>query len=209
MKIEYIPQVVPVTQTTAIRDALDGQDHEFKYNLNRTGASRLPFLLREFAEDLEELLAEGVGPAQRKSIARRADILARGAEEHIGAILERLQYKEEIARLPEWNIENAKKEAVAGIANVEIGDCIDPHGHFVYILWGEDEPIYIGMSSNILSRIGRHMDSSDKRAATKRIQLIRCIDRAKAADTEWSLIGKYCPRLNIAGTRGGSRPVHG
>ena len=99
------------------------------------------------------------------------------------------------------SIEEAKCEAAAEIVSSAIDDSFDPTGCFVYILWGDDPdtPVYVGKSTNILSRIGNHMGNRGKRDLTGRIQLLRCRDTAAMDETESRLIRHYRPKLNIAG----------
>jgi predicted GIY-YIG superfamily endonuclease len=83
-----------------------------------------------------------------------------------------------------------------------IGDSFDPHGYYVYLLWGENEdrPVYIGQSRNVLGRLGTHMQNPEKRCLVKSVQLIRCSGEATMKRTEAALIREYKPSMNIAGT---------
>jgi predicted GIY-YIG superfamily endonuclease len=74
-----------------------------------------------------------------------------------------------------------------------------PQGYFVYILWGEDgNAVYVGQSTNVLSRIGYHMSKDkSKLTATEHVELIRCDDRDDMNTAEISLIRKLKPALNI------------
>lgn len=84
-----------------------------------------------------------------------------------------------------------------------IGDSFDPHGYYVYLLWGDDEstPIYIGQSRNVLSRLGSHMQNSEKRYSVRSVQLIKCSGQATMNRTESALIREYKPPMNIVGTK--------
>ena len=80
-------------------------------------------------------------------------------------------------------------------------DAFDPHGFFVYFLWGDDpdDPIYIGKSSNVFGRIGDHVYSMGH--LIERVTLVRCPGEREMGDTETRLIALYKPRLNCAGVR--------
>lgn len=82
-----------------------------------------------------------------------------------------------------------------------IGDAFDPHGFYVYLLWGDDPdtPLYIGLSRNVLSRLGAHMGNPDRRDRIKSVQLIRCSGEATMKRTEAALIREYGPPLNTIG----------
>lgn len=78
---------------------------------------------------------------------------------------------------------------------------LDPSGFCVYMLWGDDQsrPLYVGLSTNILGRLGSHMNCRDKRAQTRKVQIIRCGDEATMRQLEHDLIAKYQPPLNVVG----------
>lgn len=84
-----------------------------------------------------------------------------------------------------------------------IGDAFDQHGFYVYILWGadEDNPLYIGQSRNVLSRLGQHMADKEKRYLVRSVQLIKCSGRATMCRTEPALIREYSPPLNTVGVQ--------
>jgi hypothetical protein len=88
-------------------------------------------------------------------------------------------------------------ESIAPLKEIEF---FDPTGFFVYLLWGEDPetPLYVGKSTNILGRLGFHMNTA-KRDPTQRIQLVRCATAQDMDDTEARLIGHYRPPLNVMG----------
>lgn len=76
-------------------------------------------------------------------------------------------------------------------------------GFFVYCLWGENRhvPLYVGMSSNVLSRLGTHMQMPNRRNLIERVTLIRCRDERDMRKRERDLIAVLQPPLNIAGIR--------
>jgi hypothetical protein len=84
----------------------------------------------------------------------------------------------------------------------------DPRGYFVYCLWGteRDRPMYVGMSTNILGRLGSHVQNPDRRYGIERVTLLRCDSRKAALDTEARLIAEYQPTWNVAGVIGAPAP---
>lgn len=120
----------------------------------------------------------------------------------VGDLLKRMDALEAARENRLEQIERAKRSAlVAKVETTAIGEFFDPEGYFVYILWGDDEqhPVYVGKSTNILSRLGAHLGNRSKRRATRRIQLIRCTSQHAMDKTEALLIVHYRPQLNIVG----------
>lgn len=79
------------------------------------------------------------------------------------------------------------------------GDGIDPNGFYVYLLWeleGDEAPVYVGASGNILSRLGTHLGGAAKRSRIGRITLIRCTSQKAMLRPEDELIRKYRPTWN-------------
>lgn len=99
------------------------------------------------------------------------------------------------------SVETVRRETVvAQRAVLEAGDAFDPRGWFVYSLWDEEqECIYVGMSSNVLARLGTHLQSQDRRHLVAQVRLLRCSNSAEARKVEASLIAEYQPTLNIHG----------
>ena len=97
--------------------------------------------------------------------------------------------------------EKAANEAAVGIAATAFGDAFDPHGWFVYLLWGDDPeiPLYVGQSRNVLGRLGGHLQDPDKNPHVRQVALIRCDDRDAMHRTEWRLIRHYQPPWNTVG----------
>jgi len=83
-------------------------------------------------------------------------------------------------------------------AAVDVGS-VNPNGHFVYLLWGtsDDRPLYVGRSSNVLARVGSHMNDPKRRHRIARVTLVRCLTAAVAAETEARLIDLYDCELNL------------
>jgi len=80
-------------------------------------------------------------------------------------------------------------------------------GYYVYLLWGEDSPIYVGLSIRLHTRLSQHMADPEKRSLTRRIEVIECVDEAEMRAVEDRLIHQYRPRFNRAGVVQGVRSV--
>lgn len=185
---------------------------EFRHSLSQNLASKFPGAMREFALDFARIVArwdevsetpDQLGVlADAEGLIDRLGDLARQADGHIGALNERMQHYRGLIEPHRWAIAKAEmvtREAVLdGLVSAGIGDRFDPRGFFVYILWGSDDPIYVGQSTNVIARLGSHMTDPGKRSATERIQLIRCDSRDQMCSTERHLIARYRPPLNIA-----------
>lgn len=190
------------------RDLIDNSFsmHKFKYALNRNKARQFPELLRDFADDLEDWMTVYGGKGER--YGRMAQILAKGAEEHINALIERLEYKENVTSFHDMKVKEAARLAVAAVAKLQAGSFRDlpsmeyldnPQGFYVYVLWGDEGPVYVGKSTNILSRPGQHMNDPKRREATKRVQFIEYDEEDTMTAAESALIKAYRPRFNIMG----------
>jgi excinuclease UvrABC nuclease subunit len=88
----------------------------------------------------------------------------------------------------DWQIPDYRDRAVR----------INPKGPHVYLLWGNDpdRPLYVGVSSNVLSRLGGHLHGGKGRQ-TRYIELVRCRGLAEARVLESKLIWAYQPSLNV------------
>jgi hypothetical protein len=121
--------------------------------------------------------------------------------ETVGRLLERLEAQQrslqEMLRITHRNEERAGQD-MASVLSTGIGESFEPHGCFVYILWGDDpeRPVYVGKSTNILTRLGSHMGEATKRRLTTRIELLRCNGTPVMDRTEIRLIRQYRPLLN-------------
>lgn len=142
-------------------------------------------------ERAEEIIAEAVATAKQVSQV---------ASMHLKGSVERATRKENAL---EKALAAAEKRVTAGldvlISTAE--DHLDPHGYYVYLLWGarEDAPLYVGQSTNIYGRLGDHMRAADRRYRVKRITVIRCKTASQMEQTEMRLIRHYRPELNTAG----------
>lgn len=94
-----------------------------------------------------------------------------------------------------------RSSRVRNTVSSRIGDAFDPHGFYVYLLWGEDPdtPLYIGLSRNVLGRLGAHMNNADRRDQIRSVQLIKCSGESTMKRTEAALIREYRPPLNTIG----------
>jgi len=84
--------------------------------------------------------------------------------------------------------------------NAEIvHDTINPHGFYVYLLWSasDDKPLYVGLSTNVLSRLGNHMSDPAKVMRVTRVTLLKCYSAEVMQALELKLIRFYNPELNI------------
>lgn len=99
-----------------------------------------------------------------------------------------------------------RRQRLRHTVSARIGDAFDPHGFYVYILWGDDPdtPLYIGQSRNVLGRLGSHMQAADRRHDIRTIQLLKCSGKRTMDRTEAALIREYRPPLNTVHT--GGRP---
>jgi predicted GIY-YIG superfamily endonuclease len=96
--------------------------------------------------------------------------------------------------------EHFRRSRLRHTVSSRIGDAFDPHGFYVYLLWGDDDetPLYIGQSRNVLGRLGSHMQNKERRHIVKSIQIIKCSGTATMMRTEAALIREYKPPLNTS-----------
>ena len=76
---------------------------------------------------------------------------------------------------------------------------VDPTGHYVYLLWavqGDDRPLYVGSSANLLSRLGAHLRNGAKREHIGWVTFYRCPSEQVMLRREGELIRKYRPPWN-------------
>lgn len=78
---------------------------------------------------------------------------------------------------------------------------LETHGHFVYCLWGEDDetPLYVGRSTNVLSRVGSHLADATKKDVVRRVSLIPCETQHAMNLLEARLIRTHQPLWNRFG----------
>jgi excinuclease UvrABC nuclease subunit len=134
--------------------------------------------------------------AQDRLDAARAD-LAREREAHARAM-------EEERAAHHRTRERASERIATKITDIaadNIDGDFDPRGFFVYFLWGNetDRPLYVGKSTNILSRLGTHLTDPVKRWQITRVTLLKCETAQRMDHTESRMIRHYQPPLNKAG----------
>jgi hypothetical protein len=74
-------------------------------------------------------------------------------------------------------------------------------GFYVYLLWaskGDDVPLYVGSSANVLHRLGQHLANGAKKAQVSWISLIRCDSAPEMIARERALIRYHMPPWNEA-----------
>lgn len=92
------------------------------------------------------------------------------------------------------------QKLLTGVRSASLRAAFDPHGWFVYFLWGDDErPLYIGRSSNVLARLGAHLSHPEKRPAVRGVSMRRCDTEQVMIDLEEALIRRYRPPWNTLG----------
>lgn len=181
----------------------------FKYSatIDRSQAKELPRDMRSWAKYLSSISAIPPNGSDdpycvipRDSIEELTVGIMAWAYNMQG-VVERWEAVEVARERREIAIEKARTVAEKRVVEASIGDSFDPHGYFVYILWGDDpeRPVYIGQSINVISRLGTHLSDRQKRSLTRRIQLIKCCGKRSMDSTEMRLIAEYKPLLNIAG----------
>lgn len=83
-----------------------------------------------------------------------------------------------------------------------VADRFDPHGNFVYTLRDRvGEPLYVGLSTNVLSRVGGHLGRPDWRPRIDSVELLRCGSETSMRQTEGALIRRHRPPWNTVGVR--------
>lgn len=158
--------------------------------------------LREAAEDLgaiKRLDLNGVMLLERatetvRSAGRDIYESAESMRRHVEFLERRVELLEDrLARRVTDVQADVLKQVVLGKGRPKI----DPHGFHVYLLWGasKDRPIYVGQSTNVLSRLGQHM-ISEKRRLTRAVEILRLNSFKEMAETEKQLIVKFQPPLN-------------
>lgn len=97
------------------------------------------------------------------------------------------------------------EQALEGVVRVPLTDELDPHGFYVYLLWGTDRerPLYVGETTNLFARLGTHMSDRTKRRQVERITVLKCRSHTVMNSTEWSLIRLYQPPMNSIGIGSG------
>lgn len=79
--------------------------------------------------------------------------------------------------------------------NINVNSIVAPS---VYLLYNEEQLVYVGSSISFFSRVARH--AADKTKIFTHIYVKYCEDRGMMLDIERYLIGKYKPIYNKMGT---------
>lgn len=94
----------------------------------------------------------------------------------------------------------AEADAVSLTGTPQPGPLERPHGYYVYFLWGAgDELLYVGMSTNILSRLGQHLVRSDRGWRVHRVTVQECPDEKTMRSVEARMIWHHNPPWNTVG----------
>jgi hypothetical protein len=143
---------------------------------------------------------------QRPDDAYLAELDAQGFDGHLAADTIREAWAH-IDRLERDLVEAYEDDTArrAELLPVALDAGFDARGWFVYSLFEKDAevPFYIGMSGNVLSRLGIHATAPEKRKRLHRVTLIRCPSAHEARITERSMIEKYRPEMNVVFLRVG------
>lgn len=119
---------------------------------------------------------------------------------HLRWTFQRLERREAAARNFAERADRSQQVALARSVALAENQTFDPRGAFVYVLRSAaGEPLYVGMSSNVLARLGAHLTNPDRRRHVAGVQLLRCRSQREAARIELRLIREYRPPWNIAG----------
>jgi hypothetical protein len=74
-----------------------------------------------------------------------------------------------------------------------------PFGFYLYFLWSEaHELLYVGMSTNLLARLGKHVTDPFRRQHVASISLVECEDERQLRRLEIAAIQEHRPPWNIA-----------
>jgi hypothetical protein len=146
-------------------------------------------------EDLINLLAPTIEEIEQEARELRSET-EQLRQAHAA---ERAQWQTELA--VQTKLRNQAERDATAVANTpQVGPLENPIGYYVYYLWGYgDRLLYIGMSTNILHRLGQHLTNPDRRDQICRIVTIGCPDEAAMRRSEAAAIRQHRPEWNIAG----------
>jgi hypothetical protein len=96
--------------------------------------------------------------------------------------------------------ESAKQEVAGLVGSVQPNPFENPHGFYVYYLWSDaGELLYVGRSTNVLSRLGVHMTTPDRRREIARVATVEHPDAASMKRAEERAIKAHRPPWNVVG----------
>lgn len=169
------------------------QTDEFRSLAELPYAVKIAWLnAQAFPDRADEILAELVAEVRRLATDTTDRIVEASA-----AAARFQDHAETEARRARRHIE----QALEGVIRAPLTDELDPHGFYVYLLWGSDRerPLYVGETTNLFARLGTHMSGRAKRRQVERITVLRCASQAVMDSTEWSLIRLHQPPMNSMG----------
>lgn len=92
--------------------------------------------------------------------------------------------------------------ALNGTGDRLLPSLVDPHGFFVYTLYGDFyAPLYVGQTANVFRRVGEHCQDPKKSLLIRRVGLLRCDTRDQALELERRLIKALTPKWNVIGRK--------
>ena len=113
--------------------------------------------------------------------------------------VERAQWQAERQVLTKLR-DRAERDGTTVANTTQTGPLEHPFGYYVYYLWGYgDRLLYIGMSTNVLRRLGEHVANPDRCHQIFRIITVECPDEETMRRTETAAIRQHRPEWNIAG----------
>lgn len=103
-------------------------------------------------------------------------------------------------RFAERSRERTEREAARDVGTSQPGPLEHPHGFYVYHLWSHsDGLLYVGLSTNILSRLGSHLVTPDRRRHIGRVTATEYPDRGAMVRAEEIAIRAHQPPWNRLG----------
>lgn len=161
--------------------------------LNLAASRRAPIDVELVMEHLEPavLEIEAYANEQLDALQARIDDLKRqlGKKDQEYAALEKLHKRSE------------NEAAVAAVATSR-SPLENPWGFYVYYLWAADGLLlYVGMSTNLLSRLGQHISDKAKRRVIARITMTEYPNEPVMIRAETRAIYELRPLWNIQGAR--------
>jgi predicted GIY-YIG superfamily endonuclease len=108
---------------------------------------------------------------------------------------------QEYAALDKLHRRSQDEAAVAAVA-ISRSPLENPWGFYVYYLWGDDGLLlYVGKSTNLLSRLGQHVADKAKRRGIAHITVTEYLNEPVMIRAEARAIRALRPQWNIQGVR--------